>query len=546
MEIRQKKLTTTIRTTSTSLKNASMSIRTGRKAGVISTAERREAEKLILASLGPSQKRIFKRMPERKKENYIKEVAVVMQEEQNAGVLPDTLPEKSTQTSPSGAVKERMSIRQSKSDMFNPTHEKKRGFKNVRAKRKADARTGARSDRGLKRPVKAAGSIAVASVVNRVKTEIQTEERNTFRKSFMISRFLTQGMQDAMPVLFARKGNAGGKVFLSVLKRTGSAIGTIFKPFLIFFGVLLLCVVLLVAIILPGGMQTNTVSMDGLPAMISEEMVSAAIEMRDEYNQPASVLLAQIIVESRGRYGDGLSLLAYQYHNLFGIKSFSASDDRIFMWNRAHTDGGWYRIFQTHTDCIEYRAEMLTRPRYAQYTSGIDWKTKEGAQAWAQAVKNGGWAEAPNYVSSLVEQMDKYDLYRYDTMSMNEAMTAGTVSGGTGAEVVEYACQFIGNRYVWGGESLTNGCDCSGFVMKVYEHFGVSMPHSSYAQRSVGRAVSVEDMQPGDIVCYSGHVGIYAGNGQIVNASNSKPYPAGGIKYTNAGYRTIVAVRRIF
>ena len=121
-----------------------------------------------------------------------------------------------------------------------------------------------------------------------------------------------------------------------------------------------------------------------------------------------------------------------------------------------------------------------------------------------------------------------------------------SVGSASGQAVANYACQFIGNPYKWGGTSLTSGADCSGFVMSVYAHFGVSLPHSSSAMRSVGYGVSVSDMQPGDIVCYSGHVGIYVGNNTIVNASNSKPYPAGGIKYTSATYKSILAVRRIF
>lgn len=119
-------------------------------------------------------------------------------------------------------------------------------------------------------------------------------------------------------------------------------------------------------------------------------------------------------------------------------------------------------------------------------------------------------------------------------------------SSRSGSAVVSYGAQFVGNRYVWGGSSLTNGADCSGFVMAVYAHFGVSLPHSSSVLRGVGRGVSQSDMQPGDIVCYAGHVGIYAGGGQLLNASNSAPYPRGGIKYTNVHYRTILAVRRIF
>ncbi len=111
-----------------------------------------------------------------------------------------------------------------------------------------------------------------------------------------------------------------------------------------------------------------------------------------------------------------------------------------------------------------------------------------------------------------------------------------------GQAVVDYAKQFLGNPYVYGGTSLTRGTDCSGFVLSVYAKFGFSLPHSSYGQRSVGRRVSYSEIQPGDIICYPGHVGIYAGDGKIIHASDERS----GIKFSNARYTRIVSIRRMF
>lgn len=131
------------------------------------------------------------------------------------------------------------------------------------------------------------------------------------------------------------------------------------------------------------------------------------------------------------------------------------------------------------------------------------------------------------------------------TSSATSAAVTATVGEGSdmGKAVAEYALQFVGNPYVYGGSSLTNGADCSGFVMSVYANFGVSLPHSSSADRSQGSAVDgLSNAQPGDLICYSGHVALYIGNGQIVHASTSKT----GIIVSRADYKKVLAVRRIF
>ncbi|MEF9922047.1 MAG: NlpC/P60 family protein [Anaerovoracaceae bacterium] len=123
-----------------------------------------------------------------------------------------------------------------------------------------------------------------------------------------------------------------------------------------------------------------------------------------------------------------------------------------------------------------------------------------------------------------------------------EAKRGGTYKFGDGEEVADFAKRYVGNPYSYGGTSLTRGADCSGFVLAVYDRFGIDLPHTASGQMSYGKGVSYSNAKPGDIIIYPGHAAMYIGNGKIVHAFN----PSKGICITNARYDTILAVRRIF
>lgn len=125
--------------------------------------------------------------------------------------------------------------------------------------------------------------------------------------------------------------------------------------------------------------------------------------------------------------------------------------------------------------------------------------------------------------------------------SSGASSSASTASGAAGQDVVNYALQFVGNPYVWGGTSLTNGCDCSGFVQQVYAHFGISLSRTTYTQANEGIAVSYSEMQPGDVINYGSHTSIYIGNNMIVHAADES---LGIITQSNPAFEPIVTIRR--
>lgn len=178
-------------------------------------------------------------------------------------------------------------------------------------------------------------------------------------------------------------------------------------------------------------------------------------------------------------------------------------------------------------------AEEKAKAIVAEKKPEVDVETLDEAKAEELA------AECFSYAESKEEEAAR--LAEEAAKAEEEAKAAEAETVGNGQAVVDYAMQFVGNPYVWGGTSLTNGADCSGFVQSVYANFGVSMPRTSSAMRSAGTEVSYSEAVPGDVICYEGHVGIYIGNGQIVNAIDE----AHGIGVSSATYTNIITVRRL-
>lgn len=192
--------------------------------------------------------------------------------------------------------------------------------------------------------------------------------------------------------------------------------------------------------------------------------------------------------------------------------------------------GESYPIVETGDAWTKIQLDTVTGYVKNEYiTISYNMPTAKAVSAPAQDTTDTTTTEAPTTEAPTTEA------------PTTEAPVTEAPTSDLGQQIANFACQFVGNPYVWGGTSLTNGVDCSGFVMQVYAHYGISLPHSSSALRSVGRGISYSEAQPGDIICYSGHVALYIGGGQIIHASN----PSDGIKISPATYTNILAVRRV-
>ncbi len=231
--------------------------------------------------------------------------------------------------------------------------------------------------------------------------------------------------------------------------------------------------------------------------------------------------------------------------------AFADVETFLYIRSEATTQSEWVgklypgdaaRILGPVGEWTKIQSGSVTGYVYSKYIT-VGNRAEKKAQKIVKKIKKKEPEKEPELAFEYAESKEEEEirLEKEAEEEREKAEEEAKEAGGSGAAVVDYACQFIGNPYVWGGTSLTSGADCSGFVQSVYKHFGISLPRTSGEMRGVGTGVSYSEAVPGDIVCYDGHVGIYMGDGQIVNAINSRK----GIGILSATYTDIVTVRRV-
>lgn len=292
--------------------------------------------------------------------------------------------------------------------------------------------------------------------------------------------------------------------------------------------------------------------------------LEAAMELRDEQYE-AMMVRIQYMYESGNNDNYLLMLLTSQdftdllnraeyVDSLYAYDSAMLSDYEQLvagittMRNTLETDKQNLEAEQLVLD--EHKVELERIMAELEDTISDYDKLVADAEAKAKEYKNkiaSGQAQIDIIKKQQEEEARRQQLLAQQQQQNSSGTTDKVVGTGTGAEVAEYALQYVGNPYVWGGTSLTNGADCSGFIMSVYAQFGYALPHSSLSMRKSGVGVSLEDAKAGDIICYSGHVALYIGDGRIVHAKNSKYGIVTDPVYYGWGGTgpTVLAVRRI-
>lgn len=278
----------------------------------------------------------------------------------------------------------------------------------------------------------------------------------------------------------------------------------------------------------------------------AQQESAMALHIQLMYERGTSSLLKMIL--NSVSFSDFLNKVDY------ALSFYQYENDMLeeFISNKEYIHSVWDQL---EADKASFQADKVNLEEQKAYCDGLMADLKKEASDYDKLIANAK-REAANAEALLKKEREQLKKLQeeekrkqqvnntinltYATTSYTEIIDAASGSD-LGKKIAKYGCQYIGNKYVYGGTSLTNGTDCSGFTYRIYANFGYSIPRTSYQQRSAGVGVSYDEAQPGDLICYDGHVGLYMGGGYIVHASNEKS----GIKVSKATYRQILAVRRI-
>lgn len=277
-----------------------------------------------------------------------------------------------------------------------------------------------------------------------------------------------------------------------------------------------------------------------------EQESAMALHIQMMYEKGTTSLLKMLLKSES--FGDFLNkvdyaLNFYQYENDM-LDSFIKNKEYIHsVWDQLEADKASLQADKASLEeqkvyCDGLMAEL--KKEAADYDTLIAKAKREAKNAEAELKKEQEQLKKLQEEERRKQQVANTHNLTYAKTNYTDIIDAASGSE-LGKKIAKYGCQYIGNKYVYGGTSLENGTDCSGFTYRIYKNFGYNIPRTSYQQRSAGTGVTYENAQPGDLICYDGHVGLYMGGGYIVHASNARS----GIKVSKATYRKILAVRRI-
>ncbi len=278
----------------------------------------------------------------------------------------------------------------------------------------------------------------------------------------------------------------------------------------------------------------------------SEQESSMALNIRLMYERGNSTLL-QMLLESES-FGEMLNKISFAQ----SVYEYDMERLQEYKDHKQYVHDVWDQL---EAEKASLETDKVSLEEQKAYCDGLMVNLKKEAADYDTLIANAKRAAAEQEAILKEEQKQLKKLQEEERRKqqvsnvVNQTYTKTSytdiIDAASGSDlskkIAKYGCQYIGNPYVYGGTSLTNGADCSGFTYRIYSDFGYSIPRTSYQQRSAGASVSYENAQPGDLICYDGHVGLYIGGGYIVHASNART----GIKVSKATYRQILSVRRI-